>query len=305
MTSQALRLLALLPAAALVLAGCSNSDSSDGTKTSDTTTSVSIVASTNVYGDIAESIAGDHADVTSLITSSSQDPHEYEASAQDKLALDDADIVVKNGGGYDPFIDTLMDSSSTNAAVLDAVEISGFKADPGEELNEHVWYSFPTVAKVAETLSQELATVDPDNAGTYQANYEAFAKQIDGLETSAKTLKATVGGRGAAITEPVPLYLLEAVGLVNKTPSEFSEAVEEGDDVPPRVLQQTLDLFKEDSVAVLAYNSQTADDTTEQVSAAAKAAGIPVVDFTETLPAGQSYIQWMQSNIDNLADALT
>ncbi len=31
-----------------------------------------------------------------------------------------------------------------------------------------------------------------------------------------------------AITEPLPLYLLQACGLVNKTPPAFSDAVEDG-----------------------------------------------------------------------------
>lgn len=337
MTFKALRSLALLPIAALVLAGCSSSDDSG-----DNGDKISIVSSTNVYGDIAQAVAGDHAAVTSIITSSSQDPHEYEASAQDRLALEKASIVIENGGGYDPFIDTMLEASDAEPVVLTAVDISGLLEDDhghddeghddeaheddddhghedeghGDEdgheghdhiegFNEHVWYDFHTVEKVAEELSHELAEIDPDNASSYEANYKKFAEQIEGLEKSATELKATADGKGVAITEPVPLYLLSEVGLVNHTPEEFSEAVEEGADVPARVLQQTLDLFTDEDIVLLAYNEQTADATTEQVRAAAEAAGIPVVDFTETLPAGQSYIQWQQTNIDNLAAALS
>lgn len=42
-----------------------------------------------------------------------------------------------------------------------------------------------------------------------------------------------------AVTEPVPLYLTEACGLVNRTPSAFSEAVEEGEEVSPRTPSTT------------------------------------------------------------------
>jgi len=313
-------MLAVLPIAALALAGCA--DDANNTDSGSGEAAISIVASTNVYGDIAHAVAGDLATVTSIITSSTQDPHEYEASAQDRLAVEEADLVIKNGGGYDPFIDTLLEGGS-GAVVLDAVEISGLAPEAGEDdhgdedehadeeghdhiegFNEHVWYDFHTVEKVAEEISHELGELDPDNSSTYQSNYEAFAEQIEGLESVAADLKATADGKGVAITEPVPLYLLGAVGLVNHTPEEFSEAVEEGGDVPPRVLQETLDLFKDGEIAVLAYNSQTADATTEQVRSAAEAAGVPVVDFTETLPEGQSYVEWQQANLDNLAAAL-
>lgn len=328
MTRNSLRMIAVLPVVALVLAGCSDDADNADKAAAKGDGSISIVASTNVYGDVAKAVAGDLAEVTSLITSSAQDPHEYEASAQDRLAIDDADVIVKNGGGYDPFVDTLLDGSTSDPAVLDAVEISGLAPeddhadehgdehgdeDHGDEheghdhiegFNEHVWYDFHTVEKVADAIGDELSKLDPDNAGTYEANAKVFTDQIGELESAAESLKTTASGKGVAITEPVPLYLLGEVGLVNHTPEEFSEAVEEGDDVPPRVLQETLDLFTGGKIAVLAYNEQTADSTTEQVRKAAEAAKVPVVDFTETLPDGQSYVEWQRANIEHLATAL-
>jgi zinc/manganese transport system substrate-binding protein len=74
--------------------------------------------------------------------------------------------------------------------------------------------------------------------------------------------------------------------------------------VPPAALQETLALFSDGAVALLAYNDQTASPETERVRAAAEAAGIPVVDFTETLPDGQTYLSWMTANIDALAAVL-
>jgi len=125
--------LSIAAATALLLAGC--------TPTAPSTTDdgrLHIVASTNVYGSIAELIGGDLVEVTSLITSASQDPHSYEASAQDQLALSKADLVIENGGGYDPFIDTLLDASSSAAVVLTASEASGLleghdHADEGDD----------------------------------------------------------------------------------------------------------------------------------------------------------------------------
>ena len=46
---------------------------------------------------------------------------------------------------------------------------------------------------------------------------------------------------------------------MNRTPEAFSEAIEEGTDVPPAVLQETLALFSDGSVALLAYNEQTSE----------------------------------------------
>ena len=307
----------------LALAGCA---SSPGGATSDDNADgrLQIVASTNVYGDIAENIAGDLADVTSIITSAAQDPHSYEASAQDQLALSRADLVIENGGGYDPFIDTLLDGSANDSVtVLNASEASGLlegdghdheegEADAGGEdghdhiegFNEHVWYSFHAVDEIAHELAHELGDLDEANAAAYEANYEAFAAKLDELHDRAHAMEPRTAGLSAAITEPVPLYLLEDIGLGNATPAEFSEAIEEGTDVPPAVLQETLAVFSSGSVALLAYNDQTAGPETEEVRTAAEAADVPVVDFTETLPDGEDYLGWMTANLDAIDVAL-
>ncbi len=73
------------------------------------------------------------------------------------------------------------------------------------------------------------------------------------------------------------MYLLETAGLKNVTPAEFSEAIENETDVPAAVMNQTLALFADKQVTLLAYNEQTTGPQTEQVLEAAKSNGIPTV----------------------------
>lgn len=71
------------------------------------------------------------------------------------------------------------------------------------------------------------------------------------------------------------------------------------------MLQQTLDLFSGTPVRVLILNTQTQTPTTDQVKQAAQTAQVPVVDVSETPPAGQTdYVTWMGGQIDALATAL-
>ncbi len=105
-------------------------------------------------------------------------------------------------------------------------------------------------------------------------------------------------------TEPVPGYLFDAMGLDNVTPEAFAEAIEEGDDVPPAALNDTLKLFTGKQVRLLAVNEQTSSPETEQVQKAAEQADIPVVGVTETLPKGEDYVSWQQANIDEITGAL-
>ena len=317
------KLLPVAALAALALAGCAATPAASDDDT------LSVVASTSVYGDIVGTIAGDLVEVTSLIDDGTVDPHSFEASARDQLAISEADLIVENGGGYDPFIDSLIEASGSTAVVVSAVDASGLldhdeaddhdhegeaddHADDGdhddhghiEGFNEHVWYSLHGMTHVVEALVEQLSALDAANATTYQANGTALLASIEQLEARASGIDDLVDDGHAAVTEPVPVYLLQAAGLENITPDDFTEAIEEGNDVPPLALQDTLALLTGKQVLLLAYNSQTASAETERVREAAEGAGVPVVEFTETLPAGADYVSWMTANLDAIATAL-
>ncbi|WP_141584663.1 metal ABC transporter solute-binding protein, Zn/Mn family [Actinomadura sp. WMMA1423] len=266
---------------------------------------VPVVASTNVYGDIARRIGGDRVKVTSLISDPAQDPHSFEAGARTRLALSRAGVVIENGGGYDGFMDTLLKGSGSKARVLNAVQISGRTAPAGGELNEHVWYDLPTVALLADRISAALAAADPEDARTFSSNAASFKARLKALEERVAAVRAAHAGDGVAVTEPVPGHLLEAAGLVDRTPEEFAEAIEEGDDVPPRALRDTLALLTERKVRALVVNVQTSGPQTDKVREAADEAGVPVVPVTETLPPGLDYTAWMDGTIAALQKALS
>jgi zinc/manganese transport system substrate-binding protein len=313
--------------ALLVLAGCGSSTaggttgstsgnptgstSSAGgaapTSTAGTSTSgsrIAVVASTNVWGDVASIVGGTLVQVESFISDPAQDPHSFEANPRDQLVLSKAALVIENGGGYDDFVDTMLAASGSKAPLINAVTVSGKGAAAGGDLNEHVWYDFPTVGAVAADIAAKLSAIDPSGAPTFTANLAAFQQQLNGLTSAVAAVKSRHAGEPVAITEPVPLYLLDAAGLVNQTPQAFSKAIEEGSDVPARTMADMLGLFTGKKVKLLAYNEQTSGPETQQVLKSAQANAIPTVPVTETMPPGDSYVSWMQSNVDAIGKAL-
>ncbi|QQD76535.1 zinc ABC transporter substrate-binding protein [Curtobacterium sp. YC1] len=286
-------------AAALALTGCATSSAS-GDASSDGT--IKVVASTNVYGSIVQSIGGDAVSVTSILDDPSQDPHSFESSARTQLAVSKADLIIENGGGYDDFMTTLADASDTEADTINVVELSGL--DQGGDFNEHVFYSYPTMVKLVDQVAKDLSALDAGREDTFQQNADALTKELEDLESQTAEVEQQDGGEEVAYTEPVPGYLFDAMGLENETPEAFAEAIEEDDDVPPAALKDTLALFTSGSVRLLAYNDQTSSPETEQVEQAAKDNDVPVVGVTETLPKGEDYVSWQQANIDAVKAAL-
>lgn len=295
MTLRTISITLVASAAAISLVGCApqQDPADDGV--------ISVVASTNVYGDIAQSVGGDLIEVTSIIDDPSQDPHSFEADARVQLTLSKADIVIENGGGYDPFMQQLLGDQDT-ATVLTASDFVVDSSAP--DFNEHVWYLIPAMQELTGAIADALGDASPEHAEDFQRNAADFTAELDALHQKTVELKEEFGGMSVAALEPLAGYLLASMAVRDVTPAAFSEAVEEGSEISPAALSAMLKLIEAGPTAAVIVNDQTAGPETDAVVAAAEHAGLPVVTVSETLPDGFGYADWMAANIDDVASAL-
>ncbi len=269
----------------------------------------SVVASTDVWGSVAHSIAGDHAKVTSIISGTAADPHSFEASPANATAIIDATLVVYNGGGYDQWVDDILTSHPGVAAVdayalLDAAAL-GEPAQASTPLaNEHVFYDLDTAKAVATAVADSLAGDDPGHRADYQSNAQTFSREADAVRLIETSIRTTHPGAAVVATEPVAHYMLIAAGLIDKTPKGFTSAVEQDTDPAPVDVAAMLDLIAGRQVDAVLINPQTATAVTKKIQAAADSAGVPIVTITETLPAGTDYLAWQRDTASRLAAAL-
>lgn len=95
--------------ASVVLIGCSTSPSS----APETTTSQprpNIVVTYSVLGAVVSELVGDAADV-SVVIPDGQDPHDFEPSAKDVEMINDADLIVANGLGFEEGLVDALDAA--------------------------------------------------------------------------------------------------------------------------------------------------------------------------------------------------
>ncbi|WP_067531431.1 metal ABC transporter solute-binding protein, Zn/Mn family [Nocardia crassostreae] len=297
----------LATVASLTACGSSKNDSGE----------LTVVASTNVWGDITKAIAGPDVKVESVISDPSADPHSFEVTAVEAAKITDADLIVYNGGGYDEFIDKAIDGKnkkSVNAyQIITGESGDAHGAEPSgagdtghghEHPNEHVWYDVPGVEHVAEHIAEELGALDPANKQAYADRAAAFGGQLAAVSAITGKIAAEHPNQPVLQTEPLAYYLLVDAKAEDRTPHEFQEAVEQGTDPAPADVAAVRDLLTGKQVRALVYNIQTEDKTTKDLRALSEANGVRVVEVTETLPQGQDYIQWMTGNARALAQAL-
>lgn len=240
--------LTLVLVALLTLAGCSSAQTERWSAGSGP---IKIVASTNVWGSVANLVAGDLATVDAIIYNTNQDPHSYELTARDQLLISEADIVVMNGGGYDDFIQTAIDADPTPAITVDAFMASG----DDETRNEHIWYDVDQVGDVAAVIGAAIQSIDESKADEVETRVADFREKSAERKAQLDALRATP--KIVFQTEPLIAYLVEDAGFTDATPPEFSEAIEEENDVPPTVFAQAVDLITSNAVDVIYLNATT------------------------------------------------
>jgi zinc/manganese transport system substrate-binding protein len=291
-------LLALVAVTSLAIgiSGCSSTESAD--------TRPSIVATTSVWADVASQIAGDKFNVIALIDKPTQDPHSFEASARDQLAVSESSIFIMNGGGYDEFATKL--ASAANVVPFDVYEAEE-KAHGGEHAGEtedehadehahghdgsdHIWYDLHVVEATAFELSQKMAAIQPENKNLFTENYTKFATSIEELEERAAKITTKLSYFEA---HPLASLLFQELGFENLTPEGFAEAEEAELEPSPLVMNEAKELIGGNKVDFVAVNRQASSTSLEQLIAVAEENAVPVLNFDELLPEGSNYQDWM------------
>lgn len=261
--------------------------------------SIHIVAAENFYGDVAQSIGGANVKVYSIMNNPNQDPHMFSASPEVAKFIDNADVIVESGVGYDAWMDDLYASSSQKAHMMNVGNLIG-KA-PGA--NPHIWYDPDTMPLYAKALTQAFCHLDPAHKNVYQQNLKAFLKVGDAYQQKVATVRSKVAGTSMTATEPVFGYLATALGL-KMLNQNFQWHVMNGTDLSPTEVAQFEESLTSKTAKLLIYNNQVTDPTTATVKALALKNHIPVVGVSETMPPNQHYYPWMNSELDAVAQAL-
>ncbi|TFV86401.1 zinc ABC transporter substrate-binding protein [Blastococcus sp. CT_GayMR16] len=262
---------------------------------------VDVVVSVGQWSDVVRSIGGDCANVTTIVASGAVDPHDFEPGTADLAAFSDADLVVVNGADYDSWAEDAVESQDPAPAVLDVADL----VDAPDGADPHLWYEPEAVHAIGPALADELTRASPDAAPFFEERAAAWQAGLRPYLDAVLALGSSVSGRTYAATEPVFDRMAAALGLVDATPEGYRRASSNDSDPAPGDLAAFESALADGSVDVLIYNTQTSGSVPEQLRAAAEAAGVPVVEVSESPPdASGSFIAWQLAQFSDVSDAL-
>jgi zinc/manganese transport system substrate-binding protein len=260
-----------------------------------------VVVSVNQWGDIAAALGGACAQVDTIVADSKVDPHAYEPTPADIASFDGAALVLVNGVGYDAWAQKAVAAVSSTATVVDAGAVNSVSTGS----NPHLWYDPSYVRATARAITAALQELAPAATAYFRAQHREWVGAMAPYDKEIERLKTAIDGQSYGASETVFDYMATTVGLVNKTPIGYQQATANGSEPAPGDLDAFLTALRDRQMNVLVFNTQTSGAIPDQLKAAATSAGVPIVDVTETVPAGYASFQdWQVSQLKALAVAL-
>jgi zinc/manganese transport system substrate-binding protein len=261
---------------------------------------IHIVAAENFYGSVAKEIGGAAVDVNSIMNQPDQDPHLFSVSPRIAKSLSQADLIVFNGLGYDPWMQNLLSVASHPTRTVLCV---GQLVNKKEGDNPHIWYDPATMPVYAKAVLDYLTQKDPRHQAVYRVNYQRFMRHYRQLTRLIEEIKPHAQNVRVIATEPVFAYMAKALGF-DMQGAAFQISMMNGVDPSPRQVQAFQTALQTHAVRILFYNKQVNSPLVQQLLTLAKAHAIPIIGITETQPAYTSYREWMLEPLKQVENVL-
>lgn len=264
---------------------------------------IKVVASFSILGDMVEQVAGNYADVTTIVGPDA-DAHVYTPSVADARAVAEADVIFVNGMGFETWSDTLIAESGTDASVHIATDGITPVLVEGE-VDPHAWNSLLNGAIYVQNIASVLSEAVPAHADDFNANAEAYIAQLTALdtETREKLGKLPADRRTVVTAHDAFGYLADAYGLTFLAPVGIDTEAEPS----AKELAALIDGLKEQGASALFVENITSPALVEQIAAET---GLEIGGrlFSDALserggPA-TSYLAMFQHNLGTLVTAL-
>jgi zinc/manganese transport system substrate-binding protein len=189
----------LLGVAAIAGAGCGGDDDSVG---SGSDGKPHIVVTTNILGDVVKQVVGNEADVDVIMPLGS-DPHEFSPSARQAETMNDADLLVVNGAGFEEGLEEIIeqaeDAGTDTFSFADQIELIPFVAIPGNEeeaeehtTDPHIWTDPDNIEAGVEALGDELGGLDGIDKAAVASRVADYVDQLTTLDADIQAQVANI-----------------------------------------------------------------------------------------------------------------
>ncbi len=201
------RWVGLAAVAAVTVAGCTTAPEEPGGDGR-----LRVIATVYPLADAAERIGGPQVDVRNL-TPAGAEAHDLELSSRQVDDLEDADVVLFVGGGFQPAVEAAVEGRTGGTVdVTDGLDLA-----PGEGATDpHFWLDPTLLATVAASVGSAMVAADPDGRAELDSNLATYRADLEALDRRFATGLADCERREIVTTHAAFSYLAARYDLVQR-----------------------------------------------------------------------------------------
>ncbi|MBN2474536.1 MAG: zinc ABC transporter substrate-binding protein [Pirellulales bacterium] len=243
---------------------------------------------------LVERIGGEHV-VVHVLMQSGQDPHTFEATPRQIMALRGAELFLTVGMPLESRLAEKIRGSGARLTVVDtargiprqAMAAAG-EHDHGDdhghdhhhdvgEADPHVWLAPPLAKTLATNVADALCRADPAHADDYRRRLATLKQDLDAVHAEIDRILRPYRGR--------PFYVFHpAFGYFGATYGLKQESVESGGKLPaPRQLRALIKQAKAEQVKILFVQPQFDQRTAAVVAELIGGAVVPIDPLAKDL----------------------
>jgi zinc/manganese transport system substrate-binding protein/manganese/iron transport system substrate-binding protein len=270
-----------------------------------------VVASTSVFADMVKQVGGDRLGSVRSIVPAGVDVEDYEPTPDDLQAVAQANLLVMNGLSLDRWVPKLVQAANPSIGTLvlsDGLPVLGVGSSDDQDIaqngNPHFWLD-PQYAKVyVGKIHDQLVSIDPDGAATYDANTAAYLGQLDELDGWIQRQVATIpvdNRKLVTFHEAYPYfaarYGFQSIGVITPSPGQDPSAGE---------LAELVDKVKAAHVKAVFSEAQFSPKLAQTLAQEAGVQQVVTDLYNDSLgdPPADSYIGMLRYDVSRMVQAL-
>ena len=281
-----------------------------------------VVTSANFLYEFSQNIGKEMIDVTLLVPMGA-DPHDWEPTIRDTERLQEANMIIVNGIGYEHWLNSLevtdipgiLVDTSNGISILDSAKYDEEKHDDHAKedghddedkhdehnhgvLDPHIWLN-PVFAQLqVKNIANALSNSDPTNKNYYQSNAAIYNQELNLLDTKIRTELS--GCKTDFITfHDAFSYFSEEYGLTQHT---IISSIDSHGEVTPKTLENIISLARELNIKIIFAEESTSIKTSQVI--ADEIGGKVLVLSPLEIVSDETYVEKMTQNLQSLKDAL-
>ena len=282
----------------ILTTGCS-SPASVNTWTQDSA-ELSVAVTFDALYELAIAVGGDRVSVINIMPPGAE-AHHFEPGARDLELLNNADLFIICGLGFEPWADNAVNAAANGRLVVcdasrgvDPIELGDGHYDP------HAWLSPACAVIMARNVRDAFTKADPDGADSYRRNFDEFTLRLSGLIDEYSEKFEPLGNKTIVTGHAVFAYLCRDFGLAqNSVEGVFAEGGPSA-----RALADLVDFCRANNVRTILAEALASPLVAETLATEA-GASVDVIYTMESAEDGLSYLARMEHNLKVIYDSVS